>query len=129
MRQLSLALVLGASAVPATSLAQQCYPTNTSFAWSQPANVPIADDAADRWPTDATIRLAYGGQWCPDVEQFELRNKDDGSTIAAQVRLRTPVTIVENTAQALTVIDIDPEQPLAEPTVPIWRQWLAFLFP
>ncbi|MEZ4469916.1 MAG: hypothetical protein R3F60_03735 [bacterium] len=114
MRQLSLALALGA--VPAVSYAQQCYPTNTSFAWSQPANVPIADDAADRWPTDATIRLAYGGQWCPDAEQFELRNKDDGSTVAAQVRIRTPVTVVENTAQALTVIDIDPEQPLGERT-------------
>lgn len=91
--------------------AQECYPTRVSFGWTMPNNVAITDDSADRWPTDATIRVAYGGSWCPEAAQVELREKE-GGPIAAQVRFTTPNTIVENTAQALTVIDIDPEQPL-----------------
>lgn len=110
MKRLILPL-LGTLAGPSAALAQACYPTKVSFGWTQPNNVPITDDSADRWPTDATIRLAYGGSWCPEDAQFELKKKDGGA-IAAQVRFVTPSTVVENTAQALTVIDIDPEQPL-----------------
>ena len=105
-----LLVALGLCAAPA-AYAQECYPTKVSFAWTQPNNVAITDDSADRWPTDATIRVAYGGSWCPEAAQFELREKD-GPAVAAQVRFITPNTLVENTAQALTVIDIDPEQPL-----------------
>jgi MYXO-CTERM domain-containing protein len=108
----SLAL-LGAllGAAPATAMAQQCLPDEVSFGYSQPNNVAIADENALRWPTDASIRVAYGGTWCPDASQFTLVD-EDGTEIPAQVRMRTPFNLVENAATPLTLIDIDPEPEL-----------------
>lgn len=100
---------------PGLAAAQMCYPTDVSIGWTQPNNVAISDMNAARWPTDASIRLAYGGAWCPEAAQFELATID-GEPVPAQVRMTTPSTIVENTAQALTVVDIDPIEPLAERT-------------
>lgn len=98
---------------PGLAMAQQCYPTNVSIGWTQPNNVAISDNNATRWPTDASIRIAFGGEWCPDPAHFELTAKD-GTPVPAQVRVRTPLTLVENAAQPLTIIEVDPIETLEE---------------
>lgn len=100
---------------PSLAVAQMCYPTDVSIGWTQPNNVAISDEFATRWPTDASIRLAYGGAWCPEEAQFELATLE-GDPVPAQVRVVTPLTLVENTAQALTIVDIDPIPVLEERT-------------
>ena len=102
-----LSVVALGLAWPGLVAAQQCYPTDVSIGWTQPNNVAISDQLATRWPRDASVRLAYGGDWCPDAAQFELQTLD-GALIPAQVRIHTPLTIVENTAKALTIVDVDP---------------------
>lgn len=108
-----LSVVALGLAWPGLVAAQQCYPTNVSIGWTQPNNVAISDQLATRWPTDASVRLAYGGAWCPVEAQFELQTLD-GVLVPAQVRIHTPLTIVENAAQALTIVDIDPIAVLGE---------------
>lgn len=105
-RSLALAAAL-IGAAPATSLAQQCMPDEVSFGFTQPNNVAISDENAMRWPTDASIRVAYGGSWCPTADNVTLED-EDGNAIPAQVRLQTPYTLVENAPSPLTLIDIDP---------------------
>ncbi len=116
-------LVLGALCVgaigmlwPAAAAAQTCGPTQQTIGWTQPNKVPISNENAVRWPTDGSFRVAYGGPWCPDADQVELvKINDDGSNgeaIPAQVRIRTPFTLVTNAPPALTLLEIDPEPEL-----------------
>ena len=92
---------------PSLAVAQQCSPMQQSFGWTQPNNVAIADENAVRWPTDASIRIAYGGRWCPDEGQIELKD-ENGVGIPTQVRFVTPFNLVENGPEPLSVLEIDP---------------------
>lgn len=109
------AVALGALALgwPALTSAQMCGPTQQTIGWSQPNKVPITSDNAVRWPTDASLRIAYGGAWCPTADEIELVD-EAGARIAAQVRIRTPFTLVPNAPVPLTMIEIDPIPTLAE---------------
>ncbi|MCB9523837.1 MAG: hypothetical protein H6702_10800 [Myxococcales bacterium] len=107
-RTVALAALLGAAAPLGQAAAQQCTPQAVSIGYTQPNNVAISDENADRWPTDATIRLGYGGAWCPEAAQFTLEKIDDGTPVPAQVRFVTPFTLVENSPPALTLVDVDP---------------------
>jgi hypothetical protein len=91
-----------------TAAAQTCNPPAVSFGFSQPNNVPVTSDNAVRWATDATLRIAYGGLWCPDDSQVTLEKIETGEGIAAQIRISTPAGLVQNAAAPLTLIDIDP---------------------
>jgi hypothetical protein len=93
--------------VPSIGSAQECSPTKQHIGWSQPNNVPIANDNAIRWPTNSTVRLAYGGQWCPEAEQIEVVD-EEGTAIPAQIRLKTPYKLVTNAPDPLTLVEIDP---------------------
>jgi len=92
---------------PATVVAQPCTITQQSISWSQPNNVAISDQNAIRWPTDGSIRLAYGGVWCPSAEQVRLRD-EEGNEIPAQVRIRSPFTLVSNAPPPPSIMEIDP---------------------
>lgn len=105
---LLITVLLGA---PTMGIAQECGPDKQTIGWSQPNNIPIANDNAIRWPTDATIRLAYGGPWCPTAEQIEVVD-EEGNAIPAQIRLKTPYKLVTNAPDPLTVIEIDPIEEL-----------------
>ena len=108
LTQCGLALA-GLSALGAgTAAAQTCNPPAVSFGFSQPNNVPVTSDNAVRWPTDATLRVAYGGLWCPDESQVTLEKIETGEGIPAQIRISTPSGLVQNAAQPLTLIDVDP---------------------
>ncbi|MEE2788636.1 MAG: hypothetical protein VX589_14935 [Myxococcota bacterium] len=115
-RALSLAIICG---VPSVSVAQDdpCGTAKQMINWSQPNNVPITSDNAPRWPTDASIRIAYGGLWCPTAEQVEfvkIPKNGEGEIvpIAAQLRIKTPHKIVTNATDPLTIMEIDPIEPL-----------------
>ncbi len=95
--------------------AQECSSAKQHIGWSQPNNVPIANDNAIRWPTNSTIRLAYGGTWCPEAEQIEVVD-EEGNGIPAQIRLKTPYKLVTNAPDALTLIEIDPIEELTPRT-------------
>lgn len=103
---------------PMSATAQQCEPTQQTIGWSQPNKVPIASENAVRWPIDGSFRVAFSGTWCPTEDQVELVrvDTDDGELnlvpIPAQVRIRTPFTLVTNTSPALTLLEIDPEPEL-----------------
>ena len=107
------ALALLALAWPTTATAQQCAPMQQSFGWTQPSNVAIADENAVRWPRDATLRVAYGGRWCPEEVQVELKD-EAGNGVPTQVRFVTPFNLVENAPEPLSVLEIDPI-PVLEP--------------
>ncbi|MEE2757223.1 MAG: hypothetical protein VYA30_11205 [Myxococcota bacterium] len=94
-------------ACPGMAAAQECGPSQQIISWSQPNNVPIESDDAPRWPTDASIRLAYSGPWCPDPAQIEMQD-EDGTVVPAQVRVKTPFKLVPNGPDPLTIIEIDP---------------------
>ncbi len=92
---------------PAIAAAQPCIVTQQSISWTQPNNVAIADQNAIRWPTDGSIRLAYSGVWCPSAEQIRLRD-EEGNEIPAQVRIRSPFTLVSNAPPPQSIMEIDP---------------------
>lgn len=102
-----LVFALAATAWP-TAVFAQCAPTKQSFGWTQPNNVAITDDNAIRWPRDATLRVAYGGSWCPEEAQVELVNIETGEGVPTQVRFVTPFNLVENGPDPLSVLEIDP---------------------
>ncbi len=102
-----LMAALVALAWPTAAAAQACAPMQQSFGWTQPNNVAIADENAVRWPTDATIRIAYGGRWCPEEPQVELKD-ENGVGVPTQVRFVTPFNLVENAPEPLSVLEIDP---------------------
>ena len=110
MTRLSIVLISSLLA-PAWAYAQECGPTKQTIGWSQPNNVPIEDDNAIRWPTNASVRLAYGGPWCPSPEQISLTD-EEGNEIAAQVRVKTPFKLVTNSPDALTLLEVDPIESL-----------------
>jgi len=93
--------------MPLAAEAQTCFPTQQSIGWTQPNNVAIANQNAIRWPTDASLRVAYSGTWCPTADQLRLQD-EDGNEIAAQVRIRAPFSLVTNSAPPQTIIEIDP---------------------
>ncbi|MGC6416142.1 MAG: hypothetical protein ACON3Z_03455 [Bradymonadia bacterium] len=103
------AIIVG---LPMQALAQECGPTQQTIGWSQPNNVPIESQDAPRWPTNASVRLAFGGPWCPSEEQIELED-EDGNAVPAQVRIRTPYKLVTNVPDPLTLIEVDPIDELA----------------
>jgi len=103
----SIVLLVTAFIMPTLASAQECGPTQQTIGWSQPNNVPIESDDAPRWPTNATVRLAYGGPWCPAPEQIEFADTD-GNVVPAQIRLKTPFKLVQNAPDALTLIEVDP---------------------
>lgn len=109
------ALAIGALALgwPALAPAQTCGPTQQTIGWSQPNKVPITSENAVRWPTDASIRIAYGGAWCPSADQIELLD-ETGAAIPAQVRIHTPFALVPNAPTPLTMIEVDPIPTLTE---------------
>ncbi len=94
-------------ACPSLADAQECGPSQQIISWSQPNNVPIESDDAPRWPTNASVRFAYSGPWCPDPEQVEMVD-EDGTVIPAQVRIKTPFKLVPNGPDPLTIIEVDP---------------------
>lgn len=99
-----------------------CGESETAIAWSQPPRHDIDAPDAVRWPIDATIRIGYGGTQCPDLDQIELY-AEDGTLVPAQVRLRSPYTLVEHDTLPVTVIEVDPV-PLLTPRTTytlIWR--------
>lgn len=98
---------------PSVAAAQECGPPRVSVGWTQPNNVAITAENAVRWPTDATLRIAYGGTWCPDESNFALVDKE-GNGVPAQVRFFTPFNLVENAPSPLTVVEIDPIPTLEE---------------
>lgn len=100
---------------PLVSQAQECGPTQQSIGWTQPNNVAIADDNAIRWPTDASMRIAYSGPWCPKIDQVELVD-EEGNAVPAQIRIKTPFKLVTNERDALTILEIDPVEELAPRT-------------
>lgn len=110
----TLALLAGAAALgaPALGLADMsdpaCAPTQSSIGWTSPKNVDIQSDQAVRWPTDATIRVAFTGPWCPDPASVSLANKRTGDPIPAEVRVKVPQTLFHNEPAPLAVIEIDP---------------------
>jgi uncharacterized protein (TIGR03382 family) len=118
MKTLRAAAAVAAVAVPGLAGAQtnQCVPTQISFGWTQPNNVAIANPNSTRWPVDATIRVAYGGTWCPEASQIELTKVETGMGVPAQLRMKTPQLIVQNDAPPLTLIEIDPMTDLEERT-------------
>ena len=89
------------------SVSAQCTVTQQSISWTQPNNVAISDQNAIRWPTDASIRLAYGGVWCPTADQIRLKD-EDGNEIPAQIRIRSPYTLVDNAPPPQSILEIDP---------------------
>lgn len=97
------ALMLGSG----IAAAQTCGPTQQTIGWSQPNKVPISSENAVRWPTDSSLRIAYGGPWCVNPDQIELLD-EEGNAVPAQVRVHTPFTLVTNSPQPLTVMEIDP---------------------
>ena len=101
--------------LPATSWSQECGPTQQTIGWSQPNNVAIESDDAPRWPTNASIRLAYAGPWCPTAEQIQLTD-EDGNEIPAQIRLKTPFKLVQNAPDPLTLLEVDPIDELKKRT-------------
>jgi hypothetical protein len=101
--------------IPATSWSQECGPTKQTIGWSQPNNVPIESDDAPRWPTNASVRLAYAGSWCPTADQIELTD-EEGNQIPAQIRLKTPYKLVQNAPDPLTLVEIDPIDELEKRT-------------
>ncbi|MCA9537381.1 MAG: hypothetical protein KC620_00755 [Myxococcales bacterium] len=110
-----------ALARPALAPAQTCGPTQQTIGWSQPNKVPIQSENATRWPVDASVRIAYGGPWCPTEDQVSLiylrRNADNTISevpLAAQVRLKTPYKLVTNAPDPLTILEIDPDEPFEE---------------
>ena len=119
-RKILATLSLAAAALPPSLAAadesdEACYPPSTSIGWSQPKAVPISADGAVRWPLDATMRVAYGGDWCPDDVRVTVERKDDGTGIPAEVRIRTPLATFKNEPFPLSLIDIDPI-PTLEPS-------------
>ncbi len=120
---------------PLVSQAQECGPTQQSIGWTQPNNVAIADDNAIRWPTDASMRIAYSGPWCPNIDQVELVD-EEGNAVPAQIRIKTPFKLVTNERDALTILEIDPVEELAprtdytltvrppEPSLPLYREYI-----
>lgn len=94
----------------AQASAQQCGPALVSFGWTQPQNLAIADPDAQRWPIDATMRVAYGGTWCPTADNVKLEkfDGDESTPVPAQIRVTSPAALVENAAQPLTVVEVDP---------------------
>jgi len=119
-RKILATLSLAATALPPALAAadesdEACYPPSTSIGWTQPKAVPISADGAVRWPLDATMRVAYGGDWCPDDVRVTVERKDDGTGIPAEVRIRTPLATFKNEPFPLSLIDIDPI-PTLEPS-------------
>lgn len=107
-QRLSIHAVLCAIAVPRAVYAQAvCAPPEVTIAWSQPKQVPVMSEDAERWPLNASVRLAYAGIWCPEEAQIELTD-EDGETIPAQIRIQIPSMLVANTDQPVTLLDIDP---------------------
>ena len=105
--------------LPCQAAAQDdaCGTAKQMINWSQPNNVPIMSDNAARWPTDASIRIAYSGLWCPSAEEVEfvkIPKNGDGEIvpIPAQLRITTPYKIVTNATDPLTIMEIDPIEPL-----------------
>ena len=110
---LGTALASAALLAPALAPAQECTPAQQTIGWSQPNKVPITNENAVRWPTDASMRVAYGGSWCPSADEIELLDEND-QPIPAQVRIRTPYTLVQNAPTPLTMIEVDPVGTFAE---------------
>ncbi|MGK0361928.1 MAG: hypothetical protein ACI9U2_004248 [Bradymonadia bacterium] len=122
MRCLSaLLLALPCLALPAHAQTA-CGTPQTAIGWSQPPRHPVESPDAVRWPIDATLRIAYGGNGCPDLSQLELY-AEDGTLVPAQVRLRSPYNLVGHDALPITVIEVDPVQLLVPRTTYslIWR--------
>ena len=110
--RLAAAALVALCATPTLALADEsdpaCFPPTTSIGWSQPKAVPISADGAVRWPLDATLRVAYGGTWCPDGMRVSLARKDDGAGIPTEVRVRTPLATFKNEPFPLSMVDVDP---------------------
>ena len=88
-RRLAACALVALCATPTLALADEsdpaCFPPTTSIGWSQPKAVPISADGAVRWPLDATLRVAYGGMWCPDGMRVSLARKDDSAGVPTEV--------------------------------------------
>jgi hypothetical protein len=111
-RRLAACALLALSLAPTWAAADEsdpaCFPPTTSIGWSQPKAVPISADGAVRWPLDATLRVAYGGMWCPDGMRVSLARKDDSAGVPTEVRVRTPLATFKNEPFPLSMVDIDP---------------------
>lgn len=106
-------------ALPAAAAAEElpaaCGRDTVAIGWTQPPQRPIDDPEAVRWPIDATFHIAYGGNACPGEDELTLRD-ETGAPVPAQVRVRVPYVLTPHTELPLSLLEIDPEQPLAPHT-------------
>ena len=90
------------------ALAQACNGSdNVSFIWTSPPKLDIQDSDSARWGTDAGIRFAYTGDWCPLPEDVSFED-EDGNQIPATIYFNVPTTIVEN-------LEVPPQIGLVKP--------------
>ncbi len=111
-RLLAAGLLTAAAAPAQAQVPEACGQPRTAIAWTQPPQMDIEDPESTRWPIDATLRIAYGGNRCPAPEEFTL-TAADGAPVPAQVRLIIPQVVVAHDELPPTLVEIDPVEHLA----------------